>query len=719
MSLADIVRKLARRTARFFANEAHYLRYSCDMLDLRAFPDLPKSEAKALGSLNRTYGKYKIEDIWDFKEDYEKFVYKIPQWIPPWRYKDYEFNHGWNLAVLTTPPCDKVESAVFDVLKNHTTTSWYKEKDPEPRVFDVLRQLTYASKNDGVATVKDDNVDIVLLNGPCVYLRSIPEEIYDFKRLRALALRFAKGADVYDLNHLNDLEVLSIVTGKSRSENPKYPREIKGRHGTYRRVYRKYKNCRIKGLDSLAGSSKLRVLYLEGRFKDIRFLEDMTNLEQVGIFNENRIKDLNPIRNLKNLTELRISNVSAADLSPLEELASLRKLYIDGRKLQDPLSYLIQLRKRYGNLDIVRLGRSSFLIDYSRPEIQKKIKTLEDMGVKVIFPGFPLRFEKKPDYKESIAKWLERIFKLSGGELEKNLERITEKFEGLKKLEGGYSSHSVTELDGVVVKIDKPKRAAFEHRILSLDLGEYSEYAPKVLSKPETIDDLALWTMNDITQERHGSEKSGISDEIEHNMKAIGLFHYNATEAVKGSKEIVLPVGHSKIDGLSYQEGILEAYGKIDQRLNGEKRKLEELTGALKAITQYLQDPANADTVIHGDFKKENIKNGHIVDYGNVRWGSAVEDLMRYFISKGLNEREMRHYVGRYIHHRSQYDSEFKENKRKHKEMYSLIPSIKLKENLRFGCALSRRPEELIRRDMPALIENAYDALVEHRKELV
>ncbi|MHA2358063.1 MAG: hypothetical protein ACXABK_04775, partial [Candidatus Heimdallarchaeaceae archaeon] len=125
-------------------------------------------------------------------------------------------------------------------------------------------------------------------------------------------------------------------------------------------------------------------------------------------------------------------------------------------------------------------------------------------------------FDMEKSYRESIASWLEQTFPgLPGQKLEKYLGQISDEIKNLKKLDGGFCSEGVVDLkNGIVVKIDANKqRALSEYNILSLDLGEFSKYAPRALRAPEQVGEFNLWTMTNVGEGPSGFELSGIEDE--------------------------------------------------------------------------------------------------------------------------------------------------------------------------------------------------------------
>lgn len=282
------------------------------------------------------------------------------------------------------------------------------------------------------------------------------------------------------------------------------------------------------------------------------------------------------------------------------------------------------------------------------------------------------------------------------------VEKIANRFDSFSKMTGGHSSKDVVSLEDIVIKIDaNPQRAFLESRFAKLDLKEFNKYRPESIGNITEVNSLSLWAMEDVKKLQSGFIKSGISDPIEHYLYVMGLFHNHATKKVREEK-LILPIGHSSIDGLKYIPGILLAYEKINLRAERELAYLEPL---LEEATAYTIE--GADCVIDGDFKKENTGNGYKFDFGSIRWGKAAEDLARYFITINLDKESITYYTGKYMKHRASHDFEFRDTPEKKKELYSSLQTLMLKENLRLAAALRRRPKEIILPKLQIYIGNA------------
>ncbi|MBN1157636.1 hypothetical protein JXA85_08505 [Candidatus Woesearchaeota archaeon] len=394
------------------------------------------------------------------------------------------------------------------------------------------------------------------------------------------------------------------------------------------------------------------------------------------------------------------------------EHGSLQK-YLD-RYLDDPSSrrFVSQTLQRYDNPTF-----NSLLNWVKEEHIDPNDLRQADRLIYQSLENAELLSKKK--LNEKIKYFLEQEFPgIDQSKLEDYLGKISDRILELQKLSAGYSSKNVLRLDNYVIKIDDFKRANLEHKILSLDLGEFSNYCPKPISAPVSIGGFGIWRMNDLKKEKPGYEKTGIADELEHYMKLIALFHTNATKAVK-KNGIVLPVGHSS--NMNYIDEAKMIFDRTGVPLNGEKNKLDNLKSPVNDIQNYIIE--NADTVIMGDLKiPENTVNGYIVDFGSVRWGSPAEDLARAFISKGLDYQDIVKYTNKYIQFRCQVDPEFREDMYKQSQLHSLVAAASINENMRFSRSMNKRigilkPSKVLTRTRDH-IHNAYSVLKDNKLNL-
>jgi len=322
-----------------------------------------------------------------------------------------------------------------------------------------------------------------------------------------------------------------------------------------------------------------------------------------------------------------------------------------------------------------------------------------------------LRHMSMRPHEESIASWLEQRFPgISGEKLEKYVGEISEEVRNLKKLSGGYSSDGVAGLDGVIIKVDVPKRAREEYRNLRLDFKEASVYVPTPLSAPENLDDTtAIYTMSDITQGISGFDISGIRDPIKHYLDVAGWIHQRATEAVE-REGIVLLVGPQKMDGMDYVTRIRT----VAPRNQGIYRLIKVPVSAVSSLATPLDETNDllrdvGDCVIHDNYKVGNLEDGKVFDLGHMRWGHESEDIMRFLLDPEIKKfaecegtrfyvdpvfglvPDIEYYTKGYISDRAKHDPVFQANTKKRNEIISIGSQAAFKEDVRYAASMSRR----------------------------
>ena len=85
----------------------------------------------------------------------------------------------------------------------------------------------------------------------------------------------------------------------------------------------------FKDIKFLKNMTRMKYLILvQGKFSDISVIADMPELEYLELFNNNRIIDLTPLLNCKNLKHLNIGYCYYADWAPLKEMPWLERLWM-------------------------------------------------------------------------------------------------------------------------------------------------------------------------------------------------------------------------------------------------------------------------------------------------------------------------------------------------------------------------------------------------------
>jgi hypothetical protein len=613
---------LARRWHHDETDVLHRLWHGKEPIDLRDFKDLERNESKALRRLNRRYMDFQVRDKWDYWEEVQgkekELEYKIPPRLRVWRIPEQKLSHGWPITVLESG--SDIDETVFRVLED-------KYPIRERTLMGRLDSYTFYSDKQGVATIKDGHVDSILLNGKEVYLPGVPKEIYECKKLRALSMHFARGANLSKLRYLPDLEILAVKTACSHDAQYGYSRRL-GR----RNVSKKFKNCRLHGTKALGHLRNLRVLYLEGRFSGIKPLKGLTKLEQLTVAASNHIKDLSPLKNLKNLRELSLNRVTDKDSSCLEELVSLERVSLSGSGIVDPFTYLIKLKKQYDRLEGVSIGESS--IDYSKPATWDKIDELRNLGVVVHIPQSMPEFEKKHNYKASL---MTRLF--DEGFDEEHAEVLLDTLEGIVGGKtNGQSKNKVYTVNRakqkkVVAKFiedeDEAKKEALvnhafsQHKVLKHFVAENLTEDPEkpIEIKINEKKKIYLLLQEDVRDKAdkwfeyvlNNGTAQELRDYLNHWMMVLANVHVYGTY-------IMNKLGnHDKSQSLTREkdeERVKTLYDILDKPFP---------TGLWKDMTQY--DIENGNEFIHKDLKFLNRIGQYIIDWGNSGRGNGLQDV--------------------------------------------------------------------------------------------
>jgi hypothetical protein len=90
----------------------------------------------------------------------------------------------------------------------------------------------------------------------------------------------------------------------------------------------------IREIENLILSLEPETLSLIGEWKDITFLKQVINLQELSLDNTN-VNDLSPLKDLNNLVILDIKDEKLYDFRPLKEIPNLRLLYLDSANGSD------------------------------------------------------------------------------------------------------------------------------------------------------------------------------------------------------------------------------------------------------------------------------------------------------------------------------------------------------------------------------------------------
>ena len=288
------------------------------------------------------------------------------------------------------------------------------------------------------------------------------------------------------------------------------------------------------------------------------------------------------------------------------------------------------------------------------------------------------------DRPQRIGSLLERFIskinsdhKLSEGDLEFISKEVSESIdltlsdiENIVVSEKGFTSKRGFAFRDLFIKVDLASRLEHELEVYGKDLGAFNAFRPKAhIDKFEFSDEdhIGILTLDNLRLYPPGTEKVkkifgiGFKDcGLLYNILLMSLFHKEASV----HKDNFSQLQYEGVHGLPHFEESSQPFFNTDGEglKRFEETKLENF-GVLPVITAYLTlQKEEAKSVIHGDWKPENMVNGHLVDYAMVGRGFEVDELAYYLSDAKFNcDLEKFHrFIDDYIKFRSSHDIEFK-----------------------------------------------------------
>jgi hypothetical protein len=369
-------------------------------------------------------------------------------------------------------------------------------------------------------------------------------------------------------------------------------------------------------------------------------------------------------------------------------------------------------------------------IDWNHPLNSRAYRELIAMGL-TIHRDRPLPVEPPEDKTKTFLADVfgEELIEASYDDLKhyfKSRGEVTD----LRKLTGGFSSQAVVSLGDIVTKLDSnPADAERQRKFLSLDLGELNHYLPKALSEEiNNIGGIALWDMTNVSKkyrkgnlfrlskpERPLNKKSlklierltnsrkyrgpthlarmqgaqCLYDFVDHYLYVMALFH--SEKNVQSFDDLVVEDPESQATNyrrriLEVRNGNVKVYNEIREIIN--PQTVNKLMKPLDYVIPRLAD--SADTVIHGDFKVENLVDGALID-SQLKKGKAIEDIARFLTDPTLNLTDdmVEHFIMRYTQHRSAHDPNHAYEK--YRQLLTDLKYATHKENARRLGAMQKR----------------------------
>ncbi|MBW3002300.1 hypothetical protein KY338_04015 [Candidatus Woesearchaeota archaeon] len=456
-------------------------------------------------------------------------------------------------------------------------------------------------------------------------------------------------------------------------------------------------NCSIEnfsGLDSLTVKETLRHLDISSSkaLEDVNFLRDYQNLrvlimplcgniknysglgsdslsvtlKYIDLRNNHKFgnKELSLLKTYQNLEEIDLVETPVTDISDLPDYEFAKNGSLKKIRLPDSINWTLIKNGKYANTEAVR--------------------KLKARGIHVDISGsFPYS-QQMPSEEDLIRDLLTK----AGFENETLVAKIKE-YDASNELKGGFSSGIVLASNGVVVKVARKDICQNEKRIYDLELNAMRAFMPELKEYLE-LDNIGVMVLSNTAQGQSALVKSGFcKNPVLHNLYLMGIFHKEATEALKESgkeKGIVLPgLIYQTLQGEPHYESLrnpLSSFSRSELRRFRQnmpsKNLVKELGRRIEETELYLRE--QGDCVVHGDWKLENTKNGYVLDFGVSHLGKEIEDIS-YFLSHidlQLNSDTRRQYLCEYIRLRSEHDEEFAADSRKHEEMHKYFEPVRL-----------------------------------------
>jgi len=245
-------------------------------------------------------------------------------------------------------------------------------------------------------------------------------------------------------------------------------------------------------------------------------------------------------------------------------------------------------------------------------------------------------------------------------EINKRIGFVKRDIDEIVLSERGYTSTTGFEFKDIFVKVDISSRLNHEYEVYCLDLGEFNKFRAKPIYFVEG-DGIGIFAMDNLKKYERGLLKTRfIKEDFYYNLFLMGLFHKEATQHIDQFDQVI----YSGVNGLPHWNESYEP--KVN--LNGEglfrfKETEIEFKSVKDIINYYLtRQKAEAAVVIHGDWKDDNLINGHLVDYAMVGIGFEVDELAYYLSEPRFNVDlpGFHRVIDQYVLIRSQHDLDFK-----------------------------------------------------------
>ncbi|MCB9358891.1 hypothetical protein H6503_03085 [Candidatus Woesearchaeota archaeon] len=327
---------------------------------------------------------------------------------------------------------------------------------------------------------------------------------------------------------------------------------------------------------------------------------------------------------------------------------------------------------------IIKIGRKRFGSEENLPEILQR--TIEEI------------FVRKTSNERLLEDILDAFPPLTDEEREE-LGLLLDNFMEVKRTKPdeitlnsmGFTSYAGFSFKERFLKIDNSKRMLAESikfKAISSMLYRAKNFIP-VFYNFSSTENLSVLVMDDVNHRIPGYQRANVDfkgllqspfthNSIAYNIFLMGLLHKETTD----KSTTFAPLIYEGVHGLPYfEEGQvpkenIEGFGyKMfkDTMINSDQ--------VCKRILDHKENQEkNGFVILHGDWKKDNLPNGYLVDFAMVGRGFEVDELA-YFLSDikmGCSISDFHSLLDMYVSLRSIHDSEFAAHPDYHRFLHSI-----------------------------------------------
>ncbi len=514
--------------------------------------------------------------------------------------------------------------------------------------------------------------------------------------LKILFLRKNKITEIRGLSKLTNLEDLDFEENKIRSiKGLSKLRKLKSLHFRVNHIKE------IKGIDNLVELESLGIGYNE--IKVIKGLDNLTKLEFLDLGN-NDIEAITGLGSLVNLRQLNLFGNKITSLEGIDNLDSLENLFIPNNPLDECcLDELLGYRMRGKLRSLKDVDVSRTKINWRNDRAGKAAWKLQRLGVTI--QGDDINYVPPSPKQALIDEFIKRInvkWNLSEADVLFIWDRLANRtniiHQDIKEIilsDKGYTSRVGFTFKDKFIKVDLAVRLKAEYLFYSLeDLGDFSEFMPRSDSfefVSSEDDDMAILAMDNLRSEKYSSGFMKLNHlygthfldhGVHYNIFLMSVFHKETLKHLDKFDTVI----YSGVHGLPHYEENYEPYFNVSgeglRRFEDTQINSKEVAPKVKRYKNYQEK--NANSVVHADWKDDNLVNGHLVDYAMVGRGLVVDELA-YYLSDykfDYNLEQFHNFIDIYITYRKNHDKEFeyKINEGYDKELRMLADSAFLSQ---------------------------------------